>query len=139
MVALALGQGDAIPALWFLLDEKPEPELSSNAIIQPIDQCGAEQCLVLAVRETFIEAIDEIDRRHVRITTDREVPSFVAKLDAIRPPILAEWPISQVFDASRRQWTPIGIDGLRESAPRHVEGVGQVGLPEPRTSTSDAI
>src|SRR5262249_48510447 len=88
-----LRKRDGIAVIGGLLDEKAEPELPRELVIELLHQCRPEQGFVVFVELADVLPIDEIDRCRIRIS-DREIPAFVADLYSKCPAVAAEFAVA---------------------------------------------
>src|SRR5258708_3796125 len=125
--------------VWSLLDKETDAKLMREFVVQRVDQLFSEQRLLSAVSLAPVQAVDEIERRHVGIAADHEVPAFIADIDTEGAPFGAERSIAQIPDTRRDQRAAIGIDRGRGQTPGDVIGMVHQVPPHHVAAVGDAI
>ena len=103
-----------------LLDEESAAKLARELLIQLVGQLslpnnasspsGLSTSLAWRIKAALVQTVDEVERRHVGIAADHEIPTLVADIDAERGALATKRAIAQIADTRRDQRAAIRVD-----------------------------
>src|SRR5262249_32448957 len=127
LVGHLVGHRHPIGVVRGLLDQKTEPKLARQLVVQRGGQSLAEQRLTVLVEPAAVQSVDKIDGRGVGIL-DRKIPTLVADFDPERAAVAAELAVAADLDPGRRERSAIAPDRLGRPRPSGEEWVGPSGM-----------